>query len=337
MTGLQRTAEVRRPCTAPGERRPGRPSRCGCLRTCRCLGSAARRRRGRRSSCGSAWPSSGSSASIVLSADRADSWHRAKQVLLLAPGGAVADRRVDVVVCPSEGLFEPVDVLLEALLHSLGGGDRLPILLHRQHVDELPAATQILLELLRFRRRQRSRLGANSLGESEPAHVRRCRSVFARYPGRFREVPHLTRVDHRDGDPSSCDRSRNQTLVSARSLRARPASVPLSPQPLEQSSDPSFGVFDLHQLAVAADARRRASPSRRRSLRTGLAMCLPLPRFSSVREGPADALPCGIRACARATVRALGRDFGLGDPRSPAVFSTRVRWTICRARSRPLQ
>src|SRR4029078_13663246 len=54
-------------------------------------------------------------------------------------------------------------------------------------------------------------------------------------------------------------------------------------------------------------------------------MFLPLPRFSSLREGPATALPCGIRAFARATVRALGRDFGLGDPRSPAAFSTRVR------------
>src|SRR6478609_4687791 len=54
-------------------------------------------------------------------------------------------------------------------------------------------------------------------------------------------------------------------------------------------------------------------------------MSIPLPRLSSLREGPASALPCGIRAFARATVRALGRDFGLGDPRSPAAFSTRVR------------
>src|SRR5215467_3807111 len=52
-------------------------------------------------------------------------------------------------------------------------------------------------------------------------------------------------------------------------------------------------------------------------------MSLPLLRFPSVREGPAAAQPCEIRAFARATVRALGRDFGLGDPVSRTVSSTK--------------
>src|SRR5262249_46666866 len=86
-------------------------------------------------------------------ADRAYARHRAEQVLLLAPGGAASDGFVDIVVCSSKRFFEPVDVLSNACLQSFCGRDREPILFHRQHIDELTAATQVLLELLRFLRR----------------------------------------------------------------------------------------------------------------------------------------------------------------------------------------
>ena len=66
----------------------------------------------------------------------ADAGHRTQQLVALAPQGSVANQLVELIVQTGKSLFQPPDVLIDAVVQNLWGSGP-AILLCRQHLDQL--------------------------------------------------------------------------------------------------------------------------------------------------------------------------------------------------------
>src|SRR5215213_416743 len=256
--------------------------------------------------------------------------HATQQRFVLAPGLALLDRLVEVVVGALKLFFEPLYVRLDALLDGPAGRGAQAVVLGGYHLDDLASSGQDSAELLGFLVGDRPRLGAHGLAEAgEDLDVHPI--GLGEPAGGPSEFVRLAEVDHRDRYLGGGQSGGDGTLQTTSGLedhqrRGRRASL----EPAYERVDAGLVVGDLEETTGGA---RGDIQSSFRDIYPHVNVCGTHHFGSPSSSWPilADAGSSALRSKARATVRAPPED-GRDDPGFPTVFARTKETSVCRAR-----
>ena len=143
-----------------------------------------------------------------------DSRHAGQKVCVGLPGGAFADRAVDISIELGKLGLQEVDMPVDGLEHARLACETAAVFLRHDHLDDLPPARHQFAERQGFAVGHAPRGRADGLGEvGDRGGVEAI--GLGELAGRPGEVAHLTGIDHRErqlrGGEGACD----HRLVSA--------------------------------------------------------------------------------------------------------------------------